>query len=69
MIGVDFFNFFSNFTVAACDDTAYFFAGCIHDCLNQDDDDCLMRIMIARSEVNCKNYFQFAFNLYFCFAS
>ena len=54
MVDVDFFSlifFLLNFTVAACDDTAFFFAGCIHDCLNQDDDDCLMRIMIARSEV------------------
>ena len=52
-------NFFLIFTVAACDDTAFFFAGCIHDCLNQDDDDCLMRIMIARSEVKILSIFIF----------
>ena len=40
--------------VASCDDASYFFAGCIHDCINRSgvDDDCLIRLIVARSEVD-----------------
>ena len=37
--------------VAACDDTAFFFAGCIQDALREKDDDWMMRILVGRSEV------------------
>ena len=38
--------------VAACDDTAFFMAGCLNDALESQDDEALMRILVARSEVN-----------------
>lgn len=43
--------------VAACDDTAFFFAGCINDCLDEKpiDDDWLMRLMISRSEIDLRD--------------
>ena len=38
--------------LAACDDTAFFMAGCLNDALESQDDEALMRILVARSEVN-----------------
>ena len=38
--------------IAACDDTAFFMAGCLNDALESQDDEALMRILVARSEVN-----------------
>ena len=38
--------------IAACDDTAFFMAGGLNDALESQDDEALMRILVARSEVN-----------------
>ena len=38
--------------IAACDDTAFFFAGCLNDALESQDDEAFMRILVDRSEVS-----------------
>ena len=42
------------YLIAACDDTAFFMAGCLNDALESQDDEALMRILVARSEVKLK---------------
>ena len=53
---LNFLNFrYSNFSifysVAACDDTSFFFAGCLQDALKEKDHDCIIRLMAGRAEV------------------
>ena len=36
--------------MAACDDTSYFFAGCLQDALSLKDDDFIMRLVSGRAE-------------------
>ena len=39
------------YSVAACDDTSFFFAGCLQDALKEKDHDCIIRLMAGRAEV------------------
>ena len=42
------------YLIAACDDTAFFMARGLNDALESQDDEALMRILVARSEVKLK---------------
>lgn len=38
--------------IAACDDTSFFFAGCLQDALKKKDHDCIIRLIAGRAEID-----------------